>query len=358
MGLWLSILFMFSCAVSGLLIGMLLIHMLRRKKEVFPNTKDSEISIATTVGKGMTKSNGHESPLEIQIKNNKNSIIAENPKQPSATNLTSGNENIILKNASKIEKEEKTTQAVINRTKLMTPSDRWTREKTQKPHELPAVEEPLAANQKNPLMEGELKKIVVPNVLRESENTNQEAALGEEKQKEVSKAFVQKKSDTLDRNNMLDVNTKKNETKPLLQKPDNIKQESEPVMEKYHEFKESKLPEAENVEEKIIPILEIQKSTLKSELVAEVEINLAIASHPWADKLISFQTKCWDSQHGGLDSLFQAHHQELIQIYVDIGLANNIVWLATEIGHRTKELDESYIKLCSVIADNIKILIS
>ena len=44
----------------------------------------------------------------------------------------------------------------------------------------------------------------------------------------------------------------------------------------------------------------------------------------------------------------------MIQLYVDISLANNVVWLATEIGHRSKELDESYMKLCSGIAERIK----
>jgi hypothetical protein len=49
-----------------------------------------------------------------------------------------------------------------------------------------------------------------------------------------------------------------------------------------------------------------------------------------------------------------SHLQDLIQLYVDISLANNVVWLATEIGHRSKELDESYMKLCSGIAERIK----
>jgi hypothetical protein len=35
-------------------------------------------------------------------------------------------------------------------------------------------------------------------------------------------------------------------------------------------------------------------------------------------------------------------------------LANNVVWLATEMNHRSKELDESYIKLCAGIAERIQ----
>jgi hypothetical protein len=89
----------------------------------------------------------------------------------------------------------------------------------------------------------------------------------------------------------------------------------------------------------------------------ELETNLAVASTPWTDKLISFQTKFWDVSHGEFEPMLATHHQELIQLYVDIRLANNIVWLAREIGSRSKELDESYIKLCADIAANIKKLL-
>ena len=85
-----------------------------------------------------------------------------------------------------------------------------------------------------------------------------------------------------------------------------------------------------------------------------MEANLVVASQPCADKLNPFQTEYWDINHGEFDPLLTTHHQEMMQLYIDIGLANNIVWLATEINHRTKELDESYNKLCFGIAENIK----
>ena len=70
-------------------------------------------------------------------------------------------------------------------------------------------------------------------------------------------------------------------------------------------------------------------------------------------KLLPFQTTVWGSNHGEGEPLMITHLYEFIQLYVDIGLANNIVWLATELGHRSKELDESYIKLCKGIAERI-----
>jgi hypothetical protein len=97
-----------------------------------------------------------------------------------------------------------------------------------------------------------------------------------------------------------------------------------------------------------------QNESPKSDIIKELETNLAIATTPWANKLLSFQTRCWDSKHADGEPLLNSHIQDLMQLYIDVGLANNIVWMATEFGHRSKELDESYAKLCASIAERIK----
>ena len=48
--------------------------------------------------------------------------------------------------------------------------------------------------------------------------------------------------------------------------------------------------EPEIVTPEIIPIRESKKETTRSAFIIELETNLAIATTPWADKLISFQT--------------------------------------------------------------------
>ena len=45
--------------------------------------------------------------------------------------------------------------------------------------------------------------------------------------------------------------------------------------------------------------------------------------------------------------------EDLTQAYVDMRLANSIVWLSTEIGHRSKNLDENYVKMCTNIAERL-----
>ena len=342
MGLWQGILIVIGCIVIGLLVGLLLVRLFHRKKVKkysffnkegdFTKTKATEFSVATTFSKGTTRSNGHEDSLEVLVKNHKNSV-----------------ETVDQKNAPIIEKEGKTTQPAINWTELVTPTNQSTREEYQKPHEPLVAKEPVTANQKSTLLEGEPKKTAVLNVLKESGNINQKGIPVEKKQKKVSVSTAHKKPDVGIPKITPTVKEQKKSTKPVVQEADVTKLTEITSTEKQKESTKSGLPEPAIIEQKITPLVEKQ-----SDIITELQANLIIASTPWADKLISFQTKCWNTSRGEFDPLLTTHHRELIQLYVDMGLANNIVWLATEIGHRSKELDDSYIKLCSGIADNIK----
>jgi hypothetical protein len=110
----------------------------------------------------------------------------------------------------------------------------------------------------------------------------------------------------------------------------------------------------EIINDKIITIKEKHKKSRQSSFIKELDTNLKIATAPWKDRPVPFQTTCWDAKLEKVEPGMVSHLQDLIQLYVDISLANNVVWLATEIGHRSKELDESYIKLCSGIAERIR----
>jgi hypothetical protein len=110
----------------------------------------------------------------------------------------------------------------------------------------------------------------------------------------------------------------------------------------------------EIINDKILTIRESFKKSRQSSFIEELETNLTIATAPWKDRPMPFQTSCWDAKLEKVEPGLVSHLQDLIQLYVDISLANNVVWLATEIGHRSKELDESYMKLCSGIARRIK----
>jgi hypothetical protein len=363
MALWQGILIVIGCVVVGSLVGFLLVQLFRRKnpgeysvsnKEGdFTKNKDTKNSFATTLVNGTTKSNGHEDALEVLIKNHHNSIITENPKQPNATDFPRAVEIDNRKNAPVIRKEEKPTQPAISWTELAKPSNQLAREASQTLYEPPVVKEPAPGNKNSALIEGEPKKNAAPSVFPKLENANQKLAPVEKKQKKVPISTAHKKPDTGNGKNSLVVKEQNKSTQPLVT-ADITKIAEIPSVEKHKEPPKLSPPETATIQPKITQAVEKQVVSADSDIVTELQTNLTVASTPWADKLISFQTKCWNNNHGEFNPLLTTHHQELIQLYVDIGLANNIVWLATEIGHRSKELDDSYIKLCSGIADNIQ----
>ena len=137
--------------------------------------------------------------------------------------------------------------------------------------------------------------------------------------------------------------------------PEIINQENAPKVGEIKKYTEPDVYMEQPIKNgEMTPAGKNQAETLQSDFINELEINLSIATTPWADKLISFQTRSWDANRGAAEPTALSHLQELIQLYVDIDLANNIVWLATEMNHRSKGLDESYIKLCAGIAERIQ----
>ena len=421
MVLWQGILVVLGCIAAGLLFGLLLLRVLHHKKakELHPFNKavkpliiqNPEVTVDPSFSNVITKSNGHEDPLEVLIKNHKNNIVVEKAQQPKVINVPDVVESAAAKNPQVIGKEEKPAQPdiivfpagvesaaaknppvigkeekpaqpdviafpagveitaaknppvigkeeklaphVMHWTELVTPSDQLRREEEEKTHGMPAVKEPVAVSQKSISSGDEPQKTAVPGILTESGTITRETPPLAEKQEKSPKSAIPIKSETITRKSHTVVHDKTKGPKPPV--PEAVIIKPEIIQQKPPELKPE---ESVKIEPTAAPAVEKPEIALKTDLVMEMEVNLITASQPWDNKLRSFQTKCWDSKHGETDLFLNSRYQEMIQLYVDIGLANNITWLATEIGHRTKELDESYIKLRSGIADNIKKLLS
>lgn len=100
----------------------------------------------------------------------------------------------------------------------------------------------------------------------------------------------------------------------------------------------------------------VAKEQVKSktpDILVEVETNLAISTRSWTGELLPFQTSIWDNNHGEVDSLPAELQEELTEAYADMHLANSIVWLSTDLGRRSEDLDESYNKLRAKIAERL-----
>lgn len=100
-------------------------------------------------------------------------------------------------------------------------------------------------------------------------------------------------------------------------------------------------------------VVEEQLKYTPPDLVEEIESNRKIATEPWTGKLLPFQTHMWDVLQDEVDKLPTNLQEGLVQVYLDIRLANSIARLSTEFGHRSRNLDESYMKVCTTIAERI-----
>ena len=352
MVLWQGILIILGCMATGLLAGLLLVRLLRRNKEKRPSLlnkeadlnkiEEAKVPVDTTLSNVMAKSNGHEDPLELLLKNHKNGINAEKPKPPHWTDVRKREEP--LKSELSIEAEK---AAQSNLTNIL------------KQEEI--VKSELSIKAEN------AKQPDAADILKQAETVKSELSIEAKNATQPEAADILKQAETV--KSELSIETEKaaqpDET-DILKREGTVKSELSIKAGKAAQPDETDILKREGTvkselsikagkatQSSVTDVLK-REEPLKSQLIIEMETNLAIASKPWTGKLNPFETKCWDSHHGQVDLLFNTHHQELMQLYIDIGLANNIVWLATEINHRTKELDESYTRLCAGIADNIK----
>ena len=102
------------------------------------------------------------------------------------------------------------------------------------------------------------------------------------------------------------------------------------------------------------PLVVQELPSLKiSSLLDEVQHNYQLVTQPLRDKLQSLETHAWDEHLYDLDSLPNDIRDDLEQVYIDIRLANSLVWLATEFGRRTPDLEKNYLKLCASIAERL-----
>lgn len=92
--------------------------------------------------------------------------------------------------------------------------------------------------------------------------------------------------------------------------------------------------------------------TSVNDLIAEVEHNLNISTKPWSGKLLPFQTNVWDTNQD-IYTITANIRLDLTQTYADISLANSIVRLSIELGHRRQDLDDKYRELCTSIAERL-----
>ena len=329
------ILIALGAAVTGVLCGFLIYNVFQRIQKKHQAVYQKKINLITTgtakqssvtmVKVGINKPNERkEDAIEILLKNHKNTVTLENHRKSPILDVSLEPEIINQKNTSMVEGQKQSSEPIVLSVSEISHKNMII---IEEPKESPKSNDPQLVHYTNIATSEIQTKSHQQNVVKRTEVVNQ-------KKKSASGP--------------------KKSSKPIsLKELKTIKQENT-----LREIRQSPvtgvLKEAEVIKQQITRSDVRQNESSKSGIVKELETNLVIATTPWSDKVLPFQTSSWDSKHAEDEPLLTLHFQELIQLYVDVGLANNIAWMATELGHRSKELDESYIRLCISIAERLK----
>jgi len=86
----------------------------------------------------------------------------------------------------------------------------------------------------------------------------------------------------------------------------------------------------------------------------ELENNLSIAIQSSSDKPLLFQTEIWNTQRDAYDILSLDQFRQLTDVYVDMRLANDTIWLINELGTESIDLKNNHIKLKNAIAERLQ----
>ena len=92
--------------------------------------------------------------------------------------------------------------------------------------------------------------------------------------------------------------------------------------------------------------------TSTSPALQELESNLAIATNP--SNLVNFKVETWNTKRSEFNAVNADLMAELVEAYVDMMLANNVVWLVTELGRESPHLKDSYTQLSTKVEQRLQ----
>ena len=96
-----------------------------------------------------------------------------------------------------------------------------------------------------------------------------------------------------------------------------------------------------------------QQEYMPIDLVDEVISNYKIAADHDINKLLPFETQRWLTYLNRSDKLPVSFRQDLEQAYFCMNLANQLVWLSTELNRRSPDVDRHYTNLCNNIVESL-----
>ena len=86
----------------------------------------------------------------------------------------------------------------------------------------------------------------------------------------------------------------------------------------------------------------------------ELQNNLSIAKRPLTNHLVSFEMTIWNTRRSEFSAVNETLMKELTEAYVDMNLANNVVWLVMELGRDSQDLKDSYSNLRTKVIERLQ----
>jgi hypothetical protein len=102
------------------------------------------------------------------------------------------------------------------------------------------------------------------------------------------------------------------------------------------------------------PTFRVESNLWAIDLIAELDYNLGIINEFNGRKLLALQNRAWLSHLVSKNKFPVDLEYQLEQVYYDIGLWNNMLWISTEISHQTNFSNKRYQESLNNISERLK----
>jgi hypothetical protein len=114
------------------------------------------------------------------------------------------------------------------------------------------------------------------------------------------------------------------------------------------------LPEISNSKGTLIPASLVESKPMPGDVIAELDHNLARIHSYDGKQLLPLQVRAWQSYLSLNNKLTTDLEFQLEQIYYDLGLWNNVVWMSSELLNRTDFSNRQYKEILLNIEQRIQ----
>jgi hypothetical protein len=126
------------------------------------------------------------------------------------------------------------------------------------------------------------------------------------------------------------------------------------IQKKPWPFSKKAISTATNRPSAEVGVISGPESISRSPIILELEKNIEIATAPVPEVLVKFQLEIWNTHRRDYEKFNSAILGELTRAYVDMLLANNMVWMLSEFGSTNQNSLDDYLSLRTKVAERLQ----